>query len=188
MLRATWLVIGVLVFGSLAVVGFVARRRKKARVAAAELARVRAEFAPQEARAALTQWILLRQEAFTVAAAVKATEEDGRPMTGDEVASVCASLSVAVPSLRGVLPFETLRPLPPGHDSKPKFTVVRNGARVTGHRPPETMRMTRAEYIEWSRKQAGQAVYDAARKALDELPSPEPDLGGDCEGGNGGAA
>ncbi len=153
MLRATWLVIGVLVFGSLAVVGFVARRRKKARIAAAELARIRAEFAPQEARAALTQWILLRQEAFTVSLAIAASHANGRPMDWAEVHDVCATLSLAVPSLRGLLPFETLRPLPPGHGSKPKFTVVRNGARVTSHRPPETMRMTRAEYIEWQRKQ-----------------------------------
>lgn len=165
MLRATWLVIGVLVFGSLAVVGFVARRRKKARIAAAELARIRAEFAPQEARAALTQWILLRQEAFTVPVAVAASEANGRPMTGDEVASVCATLSVAVPSLRGVLPPEHLRPLMPGQ--RAKVTHIRNGAvvsRVVKHeptpgRPPETMRMTRAEYIEWQRKATGPADW-----------------------------
>lgn len=127
------------------------RIRKRRRLEVERLAAVRAIHAPQEARAALTQWILQRTFEFTVAGAAKATQEAGRPMTESEVADVCASLSIAVPSLRGVLPPETLRPLPV--TGKPKFTSVKNGARVTTNRPPETMRMTRAEYLEWQRNQ-----------------------------------
>lgn len=154
---------------ALAILGFVValvlfelklRIRKRRRLEAEHLAAVRAIHAPQEARAALTQWILQRTFEFTVAGAVKATQEAGRPMTESEVSDVCASLSIAVPSLRGVLPPETLRPLP--HVSrfgpslrglKPKFSTVQNGARVTTSRPPETMRMTRTEYLEWQRNQ-----------------------------------
>lgn len=133
------------------------RRRLEQEAIAAELARQheaaeRERFKPVEARAALTQWVLLRQELFTLDDAMNASCAAGRPMTRSECEDVCATLSVAVPSLRAVLPPETLRPLPPGGERR-KHTYKANGARVISLRPPETMGMTRAEYEEWRKGQ-----------------------------------
>ncbi len=201
------------------------RIRKRRRIEAEHLAAVRAIHAPQEARAALTQWILQRTFEFTVGDALTATEAMGRPMEIREIVGVCETLSVNVPSLRGILPPDTLRPLPVGNSAT--VSTTRNGARVTRReaapgvhgvirglggkttifeprrewerytepndvrqmvgcdvetcgenarwrsgsvyrchehkpigqvtgapgRPPETMRMTRTEYLEWQRNQ-----------------------------------
>lgn len=141
----------------------VMRRRHLARAVAELEAARRAEFAPVEARAALTQWILHQQSAFTVDAAVAASEAMGRAMAAGEVEAVCASLSVGVPSLRAILPFHTLKDLP----KMPKVatSMRKNGATVTylnSQRPPETWGMTRGQYDAWLREQNRKEVAAAA--------------------------
>jgi hypothetical protein len=140
----------------------VMRRRHLARAVAELEAARRAEFAPVEARAALTQWILHQQSAFTVQGAVLATEMLGRVMTEGEVEAVCSSLSLSVPSLRAILPFHTLKDMP----KQPAATSVRkNGATVTylnANRPPETWGMSRGQYDAWLREQNRKKLQDQA--------------------------